>query len=68
MATTEPLLITVKDAAEKLSLTPWSVYRLLDEKAIDSVYQGRRRYVVMASLHEYIESLPATQPDVASAS
>lgn len=53
-----PLLITVKAAAERLSLTPWSVYRLLDEQRIDSVYQGRRRYVIVESLHAYVAGLP----------
>lgn len=60
-----PLLITVKAAAEKLSLTPWSVYRLLDQGLIESVYQGRRRYVVVGSLAEYVAGLP-TAPPVAS--
>lgn len=53
-----PLLITVKAAAERLSLTPWSVYKLLDEQKIASVYQGRRRYVVMESLLAYVAELP----------
>lgn len=63
----DPLLITVKAAAERLSLTPWSVYRLLDDQKIQSVYQGRRRYVVMESLREYAESLPTTPPESAEA-
>ena len=58
----QPLLITVKAAAEKLSLTPWSVYRLLDNGSIESVYQGRRRYVVFASLAEYVHGLPSQAP------
>jgi len=60
LSNADPLLITVKAAAERLSLTPWSVYRLLDDQKIESVYQGRRRYVVMASLREYADSLPNT--------
>lgn len=59
-----PLLIPVKVAAEQLSITPWSVYRLLDQGAIESKYQGRRRYVVVASLNEYVENLP-TEPATA---
>ena len=64
MSETDPLLITVKDTADRLSLTPWSVYKLLDENKIHSVYQGRRRYVVMSSLAEYVEGL-SSRPDVA---
>lgn len=66
MTNVDPLLITVKAAAERLSLTPWSVYRLLDEQKVESVYQGRRRYVVMESLREYVESLPNEKPAEAS--
>lgn len=61
MSNAEPLLISVKAAADKLSITPWSVYRLLDAGEIASVYQGRRRYVVVASLVEYVQALP-TEP------
>lgn len=56
----DPLLITVKEAAGVLSITPWSVYRLLDDQKIESRYQGRRRYVVVSSLHEYVETLSAS--------
>lgn len=59
-------LMTVKEAAEALSLTPWSVYKLLDDPNSDlaSVYQGRRRYVVVSSLDEYVANLP-TEPGAA---
>jgi hypothetical protein len=59
-------LMTVQEAAQALSLTPWSVYKLLDNPNVTlaSVYQGRRRYVLVASLDEYVAGLP-TQPDVA---
>lgn len=58
MPDSDALLITVKEAADKLSVTPWSVYRMLDDDKIRSVYQGRRRYVVVESLREYVENLP----------
>lgn len=53
----EPILITVQAAAAKLSLTPWSVYKLLDDAALEGKYQGRRRYVLVASLKKYVKSL-----------
>lgn len=62
MSDNEPLLISVKAAADKLSITPWSVYRLLDSREIESVYQGRRRYVVVASLTDYVANLPTEAP------
>jgi len=58
MPDTDRLLISVKEAAERLSLTPWSVYKLLDADEIKSAYQGRRRYVLVSSLAEYVDRLP----------
>lgn len=57
MPENEPLLITVKAAAEQLSLTPWSVYKLLDDGEIEGKYQGRRRYVLVASMKKYVAGL-----------
>ena len=57
----ERLLIPVKEAADRLSLTPWSVYKLLDDGAIAGKYQGRRRYVVVESMRAYVDNLP-TEP------
>jgi excisionase family DNA binding protein len=54
----DPIFVTVKEAARLLSLTPWSVYRLLDTGVIDSRYQGRRRLVRLASLRTYADGLP----------
>lgn len=61
-AADDELLISVKEAARRLSLTPWSVYRLADDAQIESVYQGRRRYIVVASLADYIATLPTQTP------
>ncbi len=61
MTQDDRLLIPVKEAADQLSVTPWSVYKLLDDKVIEGRYQGRRRYVLVASLREYVANLP-TEP------
>lgn len=54
----DPIFISVKQAAEALSLTPWTVYRLLDDQKIASHYEGRRRLVSVSSLREYAANLP----------
>jgi excisionase family DNA binding protein len=54
----EPIFVSVKDAARILSLSPWAVYNLLDDKKIDAQYQGRRRLVRLASVREYADNLP----------
>lgn len=61
----QKIFVSVKEAAAMLSLTTWSVYKLLDEQAIKSQYHGRRRLVRVDSLREYADSLPTTSSDVA---
>jgi excisionase family DNA binding protein len=56
----QPIFVSVKEAAQALSLTTWTIYRLLDQQLIESQYQGRKRLVSVASLHEYAQSLPRT--------
>lgn len=55
-----PLLVSIKDAADMLSVTTWTVYKLADSGELDSRYQGRRRYVTTASLRDYVAGLPNT--------
>lgn len=57
-----PIFVSVKEAAQILGLTTWTVYQLLDKEVIDSRYQGRRRLVSYESLREYAESLPTKAP------
>lgn len=54
----DPLLITCQKAAEKIDVTPWQVYRLLDDGQLKGRYQGRRRYVEYESLVNYVKGLP----------
>lgn len=58
----DPIFISVKQAAEALGLTPWSVYQLADQGAIETRYKGRRRLVVVESLRSYAAGLP-TYPE-----
>lgn len=55
----EPLFVSPKEAARLLGLSRNHVYDLLKEGAIESRYLGKRRQVVVSSLHDFIESLPA---------
>lgn len=54
----QPIFVSVKEAAQVLGLTPWSVYQLCDQQKIESRYHGRRRLVLVESLREYADSLP----------
>lgn len=59
----DPIFVSVKEAADALGLTPWSVYQLLDKQAIESQYHGRRRLVKVTSLREYADNLPTSPVD-----
>lgn len=61
MSDLEPIFVSVKQAAKVLNITPWSVYRLLDDQAIESAYHGKRRLVRVESLKSYADSLPRTR-------
>lgn len=64
MSQITPIFVSVKQAAQMLNLTTWSVYKLLDEQAIESRYHGRRRLVSVESVRAYAEALP-TEPESA---
>lgn len=53
-----PIFVSVQETADMLNLTPWSIYRLLDAGDIKSQYKGKRRLVLLTSVHEYAEALP----------
>lgn len=63
MSGIDPIFVSVKQAADALGLTPWSVYKLLDKQAIESQYHGRRRLVVVKSLRDYAAGLPTSPPE-----
>lgn len=58
----DPIFVSVKEAARALNISTWSCYQLLDDRVIDSRYQGRRRLVDVASLREYARNLPTERP------
>ena len=57
-----PIFITVKQAAKMLGISDWSMYQLLDAGEVESRYQGRRRLVLVTSLHTYAAGLPTERP------
>lgn len=50
-------LMSVKDVASRLAVTSWTVYQLLDQGRMESVYIGRSRKVPARSFREYVKSL-----------
>jgi excisionase family DNA binding protein len=58
----EPLFISVKEAAMVLGISRNYMYSLLDMGLIESRYMGRRRLVLLSSLHDFVASLPEVRP------
>lgn len=64
----DPILVSVKQAAKALDISPWLTYQLCDRGELESVYIGRSRKVVLASLRRYVANLPTVpSKDEASA-
>ena len=56
----DPIHVSVHEAAEILGIGPWKMYKLCDEQADETRYVGRRRLVVLESLHTYAANLPTS--------
>lgn len=67
MTAPDPIFVEVKEAARILGVSNWLMYRRLDEQAIESRYEGRKRLVSYASLKAYAAGLPTSAPEVTSA-
>lgn len=62
---TEPLTVTVKQAAELIGVSTWQIYQLLGQDKIEGRYLGRKRLIMYASLKSYVEALPEDPEDAA---
>lgn len=51
------IFVSVDDAALALSLSRREIYRLMDDGDLEGVNKGRRRLVVVESLHIYARKL-----------
>ena len=66
--TTAVLLLTVEEAAQRLSIGRTTMYSLVSTGAIESVTIGRLRRVPSECLEEYVSSLRTSgQPESAAA-
>lgn len=65
MTDLEPIYVSADEAARILGVSRWLIYKRLDEQAIESRYEGRKRLVSYASLKSYANGLPVA-PEKAS--
>lgn len=54
---TDRELITVQEAADRLAVSRWMIYRLIWDQKVKSVQIGRCRRIVRQSLNHYIAGL-----------
>ncbi len=52
------VLLSIAETAYALNVSRWMVYSLCDRGVLESVYQGRRRYVPREALDAYVADLP----------
>lgn len=50
-------LITVQDAADRLAVSRWMIYRLIWENRVASVQIGRCRRIIRQSFEDYLAGL-----------
>ncbi|NII11764.1 helix-turn-helix domain-containing protein [Oleiagrimonas sp. C23AA] len=60
----KPLLYTVKQAAERLSISRVTLYRRLRSGEINAVKNGRLTYISPAELERYVTELRPWRPGV----
>lgn len=53
------IFVSVKETSDMLGLSRAQTYALLNDGVIESRYFGRRRLVVLDSLREFADNLPA---------
>ena len=54
---TDRELITVQEAADRLAVSGWMIYRLIWEQKVKSVQIGRCRRIVRQSFDDYLSGL-----------
>lgn len=52
------IFVSAKDAAHMLGLSRNEMYDLLNKQVIESRYHGKRRLVLLASVHAFADALP----------
>ncbi|MFK0249745.1 helix-turn-helix domain-containing protein [Amycolatopsis azurea] len=50
-----PVLLTVDEACERLRISHWSINRLFQQRKLDSIRIGRRRFVPVQAIEKFVE-------------
>lgn len=52
-----PVLMTMQEASDALQISRWQLYQLINQRRLNTVKIGRRRFVVPDDLHALIDKL-----------
>lgn len=52
-----PVLMTIQEASDALQVSRWQLYKLINERRLNTVKIGRRRFVLPDDLHAFIAEL-----------
>ena len=58
-----PLLLSVRDVADRLSVSIWTVYDLCQTGHLESRKIGTRRLITPEALRAYVDGLPVEEPE-----
>lgn len=61
-AASEDLVYTIDEAANRLKVSKWTVYRLIEENELSSITIRTRRVVRASDITDFIERQVATPP------
>ncbi len=49
-------LLTLSEAAERLRISKWGLYQLINKRQLNSITIGKRRLVTVADLDAYVDA------------
>lgn len=58
-----PALLTIDEACQKLRISRWSFYRLIQRRKLQTIRIGRRRLVPEVAIDELIDTLRQEEVD-----
>ena len=57
--TDTPRLMTIDEARDRLRISRWSIYRLINDRQLKTITIGNRRLIAPQDLHEFLQDLRA---------
>lgn len=52
-----PILMTIQEASDALQISRWQLYKLINQRRLNTVKIGRRRFILPDDLHAFVTEL-----------